>query len=402
MRLTGLLILLISTNAISQIFPDSSLSDYTKITIHGCWDGGQPIYQTEPQFLDEKWYFKGIGSSFYGYKSISKEGLLGFYNPASQAHFTPVIEEFYINDCSYLFNYPAIKTAQGWGVIMVDNNGIIQYSTEPYYDKLTPMRFVVRSNFEYFIYENIRFRSAIENKFFIAELDGKCGVINYEGSILVPIENKWITLTEKYTIICQNDSCIYATNLNSGEITQNYENILSQSFVNHPNKSGYEYLKCLKNGKESVLDLTLNRIHDESFDQIEGVIGGIYDNEQDKYYIVEKDQLFGLTDSIGEFILPIKYQEIKVIDFNCTTRGEKRVVGYEGVSHWSKTVILIKNNDKWGFANRNGKILISPQYDRINPTYSNPSRTFLQVYTGNDFIELEINGDYTELLGGDR
>ncbi|MCX7641960.1 MAG: WG repeat-containing protein, partial [Elusimicrobiales bacterium] len=106
------------------------------------------------------------------------------------------------------------------------------------------------------------------------------------------------------------------------------------------------YLAEVKlNGKQIILD-TFNRSLFKDFDKTYNF---------DHYIIVEKENKKGLIDKDLKDILPIKFDDIKIINDD---------------------LFFVKSENYWNIINKNNTI-ISPKYTQIEPeTYSNPPKLF--------------------------
>ncbi|MBL4705640.1 MAG: hypothetical protein JKY54_14040 [Flavobacteriales bacterium] len=394
MKLTFWLIVLLLevTGASAQFIPDLPISDTSKVLIHGCWDGGNPLYYRAASILDENWYYEEVNSIFIGYKSVARNGKLGFYHLKRGLYFYPIIEEFYHEDCAYQYNRPIVKIEGKYGVLNVDSSGLIYVSVQPVYDRLKSLEYrwpVVWHN------TTCACRPAIDNEFFIAWRQDKVGVVSYEGEILVPIENDRVIMTNKFLIV-SNQNFKWAIDIRTGKTTDKFDNLVISGFNHHGSGYGNEFLIATKDGLQGALDSELNFIVPLKYHKVRGRCGGTdYPEGKDKFFVLTKGSKQGLTDSCGKMLLPVMYDEVNPFEISASRKGRKGPVGYASTQIWSKTCIGLSVNDRDGLANRFGDVLFEPIYDWVNPTYGGSSDTFVQVLKNDSIVEFKINRDYT-------
>ncbi|MEM9847235.1 MAG: WG repeat-containing protein [Bacteroidota bacterium] len=97
------------------------------------------------------------------------------------------------------------------------------------------------------------------------------------------------------------------------------------------------------------------------------------------YANIQKDGQIGLLSQNGREVIPPKYDDVKVIGKNYFAVLEKNIwrllnkqkkailTDFEDAEVWSNQGITFLRDDKWGFIDFSGKMLVQPLYDAIEP-----------------------------------
>ena len=173
--------------------------------------------------------------------------------------------------------------------------------------------------------------------------------------------------------------------------------------------NGYEILKTYKgkyNNKENYLQITLSKIyapflavHIMRRDAVR--IGKSKDNTLfvDKQYYGYGGMIFyygGYDYQSSEHLSPISDLSIIPTQQNkkwgFADKDGNIIINakYDFVRTFTGNVARIKLENKWGLIDKNGKEIVIPQYDKIKPTYDNDS--IFYIYKGKKYGIMDING----------
>ena len=202
--------------------------------------------------------------------------------------------------------------------------------------------------------------------FFLVEINGLCGVINYNtGEYIVPIE---------------------------------YETVEWIS-------NGY-FLAHKSNGESIVMNLQGEKL-------FSGVYQGFYEYLLSEKKVSENETLYGITDINGNIILPTEYKSIierfndsltKVIRYEVVredgktgvvdTHGEEIIpVEYDEIIQVSDTEYAVKQEEAWALINTHGEIQIPfGTFDKIKA--GNEKNHLIKVQKGNQFGYADNKGNW--------
>ena len=181
----------------------------------------------------------------------------------------------------------------------------------------------------YFIYD---FATPFEGDYAWVRKSGKYGLINKQGRVVIPIiyDGVKVDHVNKQFFMKKGDKMGIVNNNGKVLIPFDYDEI--RSF-----RSGKAIV--VKNNKLGVIDTNLKIIVPIEYDRI-------FYSTKDKYYHLSKDKLYGLTDTLGNIVIPCKYHYI--VDF-------------------TKELILVKKDSKYGYIDKKDNIIIPIEYESASP-----------------------------------
>jgi hypothetical protein len=194
--------------------------------------------------------------------------------------------------------------------------------------------------------------------YFSAYSNGKWGVINSKGeTVIEPQYEEMIVIPDntKAIFVCTYNVNYETDEYNTKVINDKNEEIISGydeiTFIDKLDDDGnIEYLSILKvekDGKYGLTNLNGNEILPVEYDEIKLL------SEVDNSILIEKDQKIGLCDYSGNIIIETKYKEIKAI-------GNDYKNGY----------ITVDNGDLYGIIDFNKNVVFNNIYLDIEPIYS--------------------------------
>ncbi|NJK82563.1 MAG: WG repeat-containing protein [Saprospiraceae bacterium] len=136
-------------------------------------------------------------------------------------------------------------------------------------------------------------------------------------------KNAWLTC----------ESCLWGYIDTSGQVVVSP----SYDFVRTYEK---EIALVYKNKKWGAIDKKGNHFLNCQYGDIQ------FSTTKDMLVLYDKIMKYGLIDTLGNLVVPIKYDEIDNIGYSLTP---------------------VKLNNKWGFVSKNGELSIPPKYEMVNP-----------------------------------
>ena len=174
------------------------------------------------------------------------------------------------------------------------------------------------------------------------EKDGKYGLIDFDGKILINAEYDDIYALQgvEKSIVIIKDGKMGLVNTSLGEIIIPTEYVDISSLT-----KTYENGYIVKNGenKVGVIGADKREILDVKYDDIKHVTGN-------NYYVVVENGVVEVIDSSGQVVLNSGFDSIEEIDLNN---------------------FVVINNNKYGVINRDGTVIINPEYDNLKLAFSN-------------------------------
>ena len=219
----------------------------------------------------------------------------------------------------------------------------------------------------------------VPNQYFAVYTNGKWGVINSKGEIIIKPDY------EEAIIIPDNTKdlflCVYDVNYNDGtyrtevlnskgeEFITGYDAILPLENYDSNNNLWYEkdVLLVKKDDKYGLIDFKGKELLKCEYDEIE-TLKGITNS-----YVAKKDGKVGLVDNIGAVVIEEKYAEIKPV----STKAED---GY----------IVTDDSKKMGVVKRNDVVAVEIKYDDIKPICSDDKYV---VKDGKDWQIIDKDGN---------
>lgn len=201
----------------------------------------------------------------------------------------------------------------------------------------------------------------IENyDYFVISSDGKFGVIDKSGNILINPEYQSIQIPnpEKDVFIClydyDNEKAKYSSkvlNKDSKEILGNYENVQAITNNNTSISNSYQsaILKYESNNKLGLITIDGKKITDAEYDSIETL------EYKDNILKISKNGEYGLIELNGDEIIPAEYNAITADGYYNSSYDK---AGY---------IVNIRTDEgyRYGYINYNGKQILDTIYTNI-------------------------------------
>lgn len=227
------------------------------------------------------------------------------------------------------------------------------------------------------------------NRYFIVRINGKLGLYNFYDNKweIVPSLDKIYLTTNNYYIARRNNKYgIY-----SGD-KQDWALDLSYDIIDFANNNFY----VRQYGYDGILNQFLEVVIPLVYDEIE------FDEDRNIYYVMQNN-LWGVTDLYGNYILKPIYQDISEIFYNSKFVGyiakfnskygiideDNKLVAWhvydkiERISEYDDEFLKVKRNDKFGVLRYDGKSILRCKLDDIDILKSSNDEDFdndLQVY----------------------
>lgn len=244
-----------------------------------------------------------------------------------------------------------------------------------------------------FKYQDIEYNT--QNQTFTLERNGKFGVCNLEGKIIVPIEYDNISITGLY-IQATKEEETELFNINAEKIEDAvYNEIYTTQNDNY-------YITVDKSGKYGIMKTNKDILVDNKYSYIEYL--------QDEFFIaVREDGKIGVINALGTQMVDFRYDviqkiegtnvvEAKILEEATTdlyAKDMNKVVGVknarvsvkDGYIHVlseekqyldldgnnvsnaialrDNKLLAVKEHGKWGFADRQGKIVVECKYEEV-------------------------------------
>ena len=186
--------------------------------------------------------------------------------------------------------------------------------------------------------------------------DNKAGVIDRKGNILIEAkyEDVFIPNQSKDIFFAKmDDDNLKIFNKNGEEILKEYEEIMFLE-TSEPTELILEkdILRYKKDNLYGLIDLEGNTITEPIYEKITSL------SNKPGNVLVRKDGKFGVLNSKGEEVIPLKYDSIIGDDFNLEAYGYA-LAGY---------IISIKTDTgvMYGYIDYNGNEILKPEYETIS------------------------------------
>lgn len=241
-------------------------------------------------------------------------------------------------------------------------------------------------------YEDIAYD--LNNDCLILQKDFKQGISDLSGNIVIDIQYDNIYISGKY-VNAQNSSNVDVYDYVTKQ-KLNLENVIA---VNETLNSNYAIV-ITNDEKHKILDIQKNEIKTEEYDYLEYMY--------DEYFIANNKEKFGIVDINGKELVKFKYDFIQkisdnkivqcVVDKNNLTdlviqdkvitsmknadvyvgdnfviiKSDKNFLYYdfegnslENTQLFDSQLYAFNEKGKWGFVNKNGEVVIAPDYDFV-------------------------------------
>lgn len=191
-------------------------------------------------------------------------------------------------------------------------------------------------------------------QYFATYLDGKWGVINNKGEMIIDnIYDEMITIpnNEKAVFVCTYDVNDQTEEYKTKVINEKNEQIFTEYdkvevVENFDSKQNIwlenNILRVLKNGKYGLIKCDGTSIVECKYEEISS-LKSVKEN-----FIVKKDGKVGLINNVGQIIIPEQYADIRTLK--------------EG---YSNEYIIVDENGNCGVISTSGTIIIAPAYKEI-------------------------------------
>lgn len=215
-------------------------------------------------------------------------------------------------------------------------------------------------------------------------------VLVYDSVLLLTKDEKYSFLNresrslsieyDQYKLLPTNPT-IFAVKSNDlwGFVNQSGELIVDFFYesIDYPPLRGYslenKYIKVLKNNKLGLIDTSFNEVLPIEFSSI-----SVYNLDKKDFFILTKDEKMGVFDDKLNSIIPIQYE---------------RIFPSQGMN-----TFLVKENEKWGVIDLNGKVLFPTEYLIVgvgNTTYTIHKDNKYGIYDIylNEIYPIELEGN---------
>lgn len=218
--------------------------------------------------------------------------------------------------------------------------------------------------------------SGFENGFAKIEENKKYGLIDKSGKVVV---------TPKYDEIYEFDGLYYVKlNKKKGVLNKNFKEIIKPIYDDILTVSP-DFFQVESAGKFGIIDINgIERI-DTKYEKIYFL---------DNFFIVEINGKDGVLSLNGSEIIPAKYEKITVLDKGLICVEDKKKFGafnlkgeeivpikYDNLSY-NDGVFVVSLANKWGFIDKNGKVLVPPKYDKAGNFKEGLVPVFSNIYWG--------------------
>ena len=189
--------------------------------------------------------------------------------------------------------------------------------------------------------------------FGLNSLDGKAGVIDKTGKILIntDYENIYIPNQSKDVFICyKNDTDYIILNKDGNELFTEYDAVYAIQVSESTNEMEQDVLCYAENDNFGLIDYSGKKITNAIYEEIVSL------PNKPGFIRVKSKGLYGVLDSKGNTIIDVKYNSVVGDDFSTSSGYSK-----EGFIVSEKTSTGIN----YGYISSEGKMLISPKYEEI-------------------------------------
>ncbi|WP_304407884.1 WG repeat-containing protein [Bacteroides acidifaciens] len=178
----------------------------------------------------------------------------------------------------------------------------------------------------------------------LIKINDKYGFVDRHGSeVIPPVYDSALCYSDGYAAIRYNGKW--------GVIDMDGKEVINAEY-NEIEPSDYNLVAVLKNGKWGYLNMNGERITKFEFDDADAFDGC-------EYTYVEKNDLCGMIDTIGRLIIPVKYDELDLLE------------NKEGLDYTFTRLIRANKNDKYGIINLKNKTVVPFKYDYLDFVESN-------------------------------
>ena len=233
------------------------------------------------------------------------------------------------------------------------------------------------------------------NDVFIVQRNGKQGITDRKGNIKIDTKYTNISFGGIYVNAVNENNETKILDLNGNEVSDGY-------IAKMPTKDGQHYIVYDVDGIYKIIDNSGNVVIDNKYTNIEEIA--------DNYYIVANNRNNGIIDLTGKSLVDLKYNSIVELDntellqanisatstvslinknmqvvvtmdnanidvedgyIRLYSEAEDKYFDYAGNELSAKDVFpnnkmyAQEENGKWGFADKNGNIIVQNEYDKV-------------------------------------
>lgn len=205
--------------------------------------------------------------------------------------------------------------------------------------------------------------SGVNTLFFQTRLNGLLGLIQSNGLEIFPPKADEIR-------IWSADLIFFERNQKWGAVNQFGQQVLDNVYDQFASLSN-NFIKLVSNKKNFLFSLVYNNLITSGEFEAYYPFG-------DDFVLCKKKRLLGLIDQCGSLVLANRYNEIQTYEgeaFRANFEGKWGIVTlddlilipfeYDYISPMKNGRCVVVNNRKCGVANSRGKVMVAPQFDRI-------------------------------------
>lgn len=234
-----------------------------------------------------------------------------------------------------------------------------------------------------------------EIQYYKLEQDGKYGVIDKEGNVV--IEPKYVLLDipnptrDLFVVQNEGNTNSHLIDKNGNEMYSQYESIEAININTISSNIPYEktVLKYKENGLYGIIDLDGKKITDSIYDEISSI------DYKEGCLKVKVEGKYGIINIKGTEIVKPEY-DLVLADGYYDEESKYENAGF---------ILRIKTDDgyRFGYANKKGKIILEPLYNEINRITELEGKDIYLITSNNGRYGLIKNGkevlknEYTEI-----
>lgn len=271
----------------------------------------------------------------------------------------------YISECDNI-NCIAVKNKK-WGVISSDNKSVINFNYE--YLEFSEDLLLAKSNKEYgFIdFNNVikipfkySYASSFNEGLAVVYSNNKCGYIDKNGKTIIPLMyDRCSSFYQNLAVVKLNNKYFYINKENKNVYQKNFEE--ANPF--------YENFATIKeNGKWYLFDLSLKKIKELDADEIYPFSSGLARFKKNLKYgfidingDIKHKPIFDYADDFKFFLAKA---EINKKNFILDTFGKLVLTDYDRISNFGKFIIVTKGERK-GVLDENYNDVLQPIFDEV-------------------------------------
>lgn len=210
-----------------------------------------------------------------------------------------------------------------------------------------------------------------ENGILKVKKDGKYGVIDFKGNIIVPCDYDSITALKGTTnsLITSKDSKFGLIDNTGAVLIENqYKNIKAIS-----DKYENGYIVQNDKNKYGIIAWNKKEVVEVKYDDVKSIYGN------GNYYAVKENEKWKIVDSTGDKFLDGTYDDIVDINneyaivkksgkYGLTTIYENNVsidVKYQDIKYATGSNYIVKLDNKYGIMSKEGTVLLEPKYSGL-------------------------------------